>query len=68
MGWASGSMLMSGVIDAIEDHVSGIYEEKVKLFERLINEFEEMDCDTLDECRGQSEAYDEALDSIHPDD
>ncbi len=60
MGWASGSRMMSGIaaklIAKVPDEAS-----RYEIYRILITEFEEMDCDTLDECRGDDPALDRAL-------
>ena len=60
MGWASGSSLMCDVIAAIRPRV---LQEKARLeiYRELIDAFEEMDCDTLGECAGEDDVFDEAL-------
>lgn len=61
MGWGSGSRLMGNIILSIEQTDPEIdHDTKVLLFSILIEEFEQRDCDTLDECVGQSDAFDEA--------
>lgn len=67
MGWASGSRLFSEIIEATVD--AGI--DKVtrkELYEKYMEAFEDFDCDTLDECVGIDEAFDEIWKSKHPDD
>lgn len=59
MSWKSGSGLMSDIInamDAVDDKVV-----RRKVYELLILAFEEMDCDTLYECRSEDKAFDEAF-------
>lgn len=64
MGWASGSVLASEMIDVIKREVK---DKKVrrKIYDMLIGVFEDQDCDTLDECRGTDKAFDEAMDNIY---
>lgn len=59
MGWASGSRLMSSVIDVIATNVDD-EETRVTLYLGLIEVFEHFDCDTMDECLGNDDAFDEA--------
>jgi predicted lipid-binding transport protein (Tim44 family) len=66
MGWASGSQLMSEVIAAIADKMDD-HDTKVEIFESIIEAFEDADCDTLQECLDEDDAFDEALKNIHPD-
>lgn len=63
MGWASGSLVMEKVIHAVEK-TSLDEEEKVCLYLKLIDAFEDADCDTLDECVGESDAFDSAMLSL----
>ena len=60
MGWASGSGLMSEIIEIVEEHFPSIG-EKDELFFNMIKVFADADCDTLDECLGQSPSFDDAL-------
>lgn len=65
MGWSSGSSLFSDIIIALNEKD---LEEDVrkKVYESLIPSFEEMDCDTLEECMGEDDAFDEAYKELHP--
>lgn len=60
MGWASGSYIMSSIIECIEEFVPK-HQEKVEIYYRLIDVFTDSDCDTLDECIDESTAFKEAL-------
>lgn len=64
MGWSTGSRLMSEIIEMIEEHFPPIV-GKDELFYNLIKIFTEYDCDTLDECLGQSPSFDDALSKHH---
>ncbi len=66
MGWSSGSSILADVIEAIEEHASADC-DKVGMFERIIEAFEDADCDTTGECLAQSPAFDEAYARLHPD-
>ncbi len=60
MGWASGSMLMSDIIDAL--HTEAIDKEiRKNVYATLIEAFSNFDCDTLDECVGVDKAFDEVF-------
>ncbi len=65
MGWASGSALFSEVIAVIKRAVKN-ERQRVNIYEKLIDAFEESDWDTQDECRGLDPAYDKALKRCHP--
>ena len=59
MGWASGSLVMSNIIERfnmnnIDDDV------RESIYGVLIDEFENSDCDTLHECLGEDPAFDAA--------
>lgn len=67
MGWGSGSRLFSEIIEATVD--VGI--DKVtrkELYEKYMESFEDADCDTLDECVGIDDAFDEVWKAKYPDD
>ena len=66
MGWSNGSSILADVIEAIEEFASSDC-DKVSMFERIIEVFEDADCDTTGECLAQSPAFDEAYARIHPD-
>lgn len=67
MGWASGSELMCEVINAVEKELQHVGKDRmIPFYERIINAFEDHDCDTLDECRGIDPLFDKALDAVHP--
>ena len=66
MGWAGGSEMLTNIIDLVEEHVS---DEKTKerLYEGLIGEFEDADCDTIDECLGESKTFDRIYKNRYPE-
>lgn len=64
MGWASGSSLMSCIIDSLKD--TGPL-QRLRIYLRIIPCFESEDCDTLGECMGVDQAYDDAMQALHPD-
>lgn len=57
MGWSSGSMLAS---ELIENAMSNIPDPEARssFYRDMISSFENYDCDTLDECLGVDEAFD----------
>lgn len=65
MGWSSGSDLMDSVIFALKPVKDAAVRRGV--YAVLIPAFEDMDCDTLYECRGEDKAFDAALDNANPD-
>lgn len=65
MSWASGSMLMDGIIETIDDLVPN-YQTRVEIYKRMIELFEDEDCDVLEECIESSPAFQEAYNSVHP--
>ena len=61
MGWASGSGLLGEIIDAISDCSFQFYSERVECYRKIILAFEDVDCDTIDECVPSNDgAFDEA--------
>jgi hypothetical protein len=51
MGWASGSSLMNEIIEAFKPlSIRVEHATQVEFWKKVIAAFEEMDCDTLDEC------------------
>lgn len=67
MGWASGGELADQMIKIISKHVP---DDKVrrKIYKKMINAFEEMDCDTLMECKGIDPTFDYVFDKMYPPD
>jgi len=61
MGWASGSRLASELIEALAEIVDDD-DVRQTFYSRMIEIFEDHDCDTLDECCGIDAAFDEAFD------
>lgn len=60
MGWSTGSILMSDIIDSLKDKVP---DDKVRqdIYEALIPAFQNFDCDTLDECADDDVVFKNAL-------
>lgn len=63
MGWGSGSQLMSEVLQAVQPPNN---QKGVSVCKKLIDAFEAMDCDTLDECLGEWDAFDKAYNEFYP--
>lgn len=63
MGWATGSEIMSEIID---DTKSAIRDKKKRkaYYKHLIHVFQQYDCDTLDDCRDDDPLFAEALDEM----
>ena len=59
MGWSSGSRIASELIEAMAEIID---DDTVRqtFYSRMIEIFEDHDCDTLDECCGIDGAFDEA--------
>lgn len=65
MGWATGSGLMSDIIENLNE--TDLDEEaRMKVYEVLISSFENYDCDTLHECTGTDNVFDEIFYSMYP--
>ena len=62
MGWASGSQVMSDIIDGVKKQFPDNFETRKKLYILIIEALEMSDWDTQDECMEQDKAYDEAID------
>lgn len=66
MGWASGSQLAQDVWDLIRPFL--YVSERQRVARQLIDLFENMDCDTIDEaeqlCQDAGRCYDEVNDQI----
>lgn len=67
MGWASGAMLLSEVVEIIKENVDDVKVRK-SIYEGLISAFEGFDADTLDECCGEDSAFDEVYKTLNPPD
>lgn len=65
MGWSGGSRLFSNIIDVLQREISDS-EKRQAIYWDLIQEFENEDWDTLDECMGEDPAYDLAVRELHP--
>lgn len=66
MGWASGSEIMSEVIEAIGGGTN-TRKERVDFYIKMIKVFQQHDCDTLTECLDQDDCFDEAFNKLHPE-
>ena len=66
MGWAGGSHLMREIIDVLNE-VGVEDSQKRTIYTKLIEAFQNEDCDTLDECLGEDKVFDEALRSADPE-
>jgi hypothetical protein len=66
MGWAGGSSIMSELIDAIKPIVKR-RDDRMTIYQAMIETFEDSDCDTLDECIGQDPAWDAVYKKKYPD-
>lgn len=66
MGWASGSRLFGAVITSLKQHVDD-EESRQAIYFDLIQDFEDEDWDTQDECKDEDPAFDAALRELHPD-
>jgi hypothetical protein len=65
MGWSSGSRLFSEIIEVIQEHVESDV-LRTEIYKGLITAFETADCDTLDECIGEDESFDNAWEELNP--
>jgi hypothetical protein len=67
MGWASGSRFAIELIDAAKVTVTNEV-ERAAFYEKMIYVFEDADCDTLDECVGNDDVFDEVWNELYPSD
>lgn len=66
MGWSSGSEIFSEIIESlIEAEVEDSQRETI--YNRLIEVFVDMDCDTLYECLDKDSVFDKCLNELYPD-
>lgn len=65
MGWSSGSSLAEKLIESIEANVEDDVAKR-QLLADLIEYFELADCDTLNECLGVSDMFDEIWNELNP--
>lgn len=68
MGWASGSAAMNDIIGKMLDAFPDDEDIRKKIYDILIETFEELDCDTLHECLGEDEAFDFVYRDLYPGD
>lgn len=66
MGWASASLIMNSVIDAVKPHVAD-KDARKEIYKPIFDALEDGDWDTQDECVGRDEAYDEIYSARFPD-
>ena len=60
MSWNSGNRVWNAIMASLVDRVPD-YQTRVDIYCDLIPAFEEMDCDTLDECVGFDDAFDNTI-------
>ncbi len=67
MGWASGSLLFTDIINILQPEILDKGKRK-EVYKKLIEAFQEEDWDTENECLGKDTAYDAALEEMYPHD
>lgn len=66
MGWASGSRVMAGIINASVN--AGLTDaQRTILYADIIKVLEDSDWDTQYKCLGMDSSYEVALQQIHPE-
>jgi hypothetical protein len=60
---SAGSQIISEIIDETKSAIPDKRKRKA-YYKHLIHAFQMHGCNTLDECRGQDELFDEALDEM----
>jgi hypothetical protein len=63
MGWSSGSRVADDLIKALSETVDDDYVREA-FYKKMIEIFEDHDCDTLDECCGVDAAFDSAFEEF----
>ena len=63
MGWSSGSRVADDLIKALLETVDDDYIRE-EFYKKMIEIFEDHDCDTLDECVGVDAAFDSAFEEF----
>jgi hypothetical protein len=66
MSWKSGGGIFYEIILTLKETVPD-YQTRVEVYSKLIEIFEEHDCDTLYECLDEDLAFDDAYFELHPD-
>ena len=66
MGWSSGSSLGAAMVMTAKK-VFKDKEARYQFYLIMINEFEDMDCDTMDDCKGIDKMYDRAYNELYPE-
>lgn len=66
MGWCSGSYIYDEVIKAAKVYIPDV-NSRTEFHKWMIDAFENGDWDCQDDCRGEDEAFDAALDALHPE-
>lgn len=64
MGWASGSIIASELIESLSETVDDEYARR-EFYAKMIEIFEDHDCDTLDECLDIDPAFDKVYNENH---
>jgi len=66
MGWASGTEIMQGIIEAAQEHIPDD-DERYKFYKKVVKTMQSHDWDTMDECLGEDDSYDELYEDLNPD-
>ena len=62
MGWNTGGDIMSTIIENYKAYNGGPYAyDRIRFYMNIIKEFEDRDCDVLEECMGVDRWYDAAI-------
>ena len=66
MSWSRGSELFEEFINILKEQVLD-ENIRIEIYKQLIPVFEDLDCDTLDECIGKDDIFDEVYKDINPE-
>lgn len=67
MSWKGGYELLDSLIEVVEETVDND-DAKAKIYERMIDEFMNCDCNTIFECIGKSKVFDRVYKDFYPQD
>lgn len=65
MGWSGGSELMDELIGCLK-HEGVSDKSRSFIYANMIHAFENLDCDTLDECLDRDPIFDKIYEEINP--
>lgn len=67
MGWSTGSSLFSDIIEILKAEIDD-EDIREEIYVRMIEVFQDHDCDNLEECLGEDTVFDNVFNNQYPDD